>query len=66
MGLEQRHLAAPELRAVLDVVVHEEGVVEELERGRRQQRLLRAPAHRARLGQHSAHERVVMGHGGSE
>jgi hypothetical protein len=113
MGLEQRHLAAPELRAVLDVIVHEEGVVEELERGRRQQRLLRAPAHRAtrreagggpqslalaerivreqivqrpvagaappgehalelglhvgaRLGQHAAHERVVMEHGGSE
>jgi hypothetical protein len=101
--------AAPELRAVLDVVVHQEGVVEQLERRRRQQRLLRASADRAtrreagrgpqplalaerivgeqiverpvagppppgehalelrlhvgaRLGQHAAHQRVVVRH----
>src|SRR5262249_35795156 len=44
--LEQRHLAPAELGAVLDVVVDEEGVVEQLESSGGEQRLLGAAAHR--------------------
>ena len=40
---QHRYLAAAKLRSVLDVVMDEEGIVEELERGRRDERLLGTP-----------------------
>ena len=40
MLLEERDASTPELRAVLNVVMNQEGVVEELERAGREERLL--------------------------
>jgi hypothetical protein len=40
MLLEERDASTAELRAILDVVMNQEGVVEELERAGREQRLL--------------------------
>src|SRR5579872_3751321 len=46
-----RHSAATELRGIFDVVVDEEGVVEELQGRRREQGLFRATARRAARGE---------------
>ena len=54
MRLEQRHGAAPELRAILDIVVNKERVVEELERRGGHPRLLGPAAGRTACGQADA------------